>query len=106
MRLDVQAVDMNRTGIGLPQPEDTFESGRLTGAVRSQQSKYLAHTHFEGDAANRFGSAVPLPQARCLRARLLKTRLFNASVLCRSITANTFPMRVSRLSAGRQSKAA
>jgi hypothetical protein len=61
MRPEVQPVDVNGAAIGLPQSDDTFESGGFTGAVRSQQSKNLACTDLEADVANRLGSAVSLP---------------------------------------------
>ena len=61
MRPQVQTVDLNRAGIGLPQSEDTFEGCGLAGAVGSQQSEDLARAYLETDIANRRSRTVAFP---------------------------------------------
>ena len=63
LRPEVQSVDPNRTCVGHPQSEDTFESGGFARAVRADQGEDLACRHFETDLAHRLTGALPFAQA-------------------------------------------
>lgn len=55
-------MDVNGAAVGLTQPQNAFEGGCLTRAVRSQQSEDLPDPDFETDAANRYCVVVTFPQ--------------------------------------------
>jgi hypothetical protein len=48
-RSDVAPVQQDPARVGLHQPHDRIEAGRLAGAIRAQQADHLAAMHFEAD---------------------------------------------------------
>ena len=57
------AQHFNLTGIGLQQPFEDLDGGRLAGAVRPEQTKTLAGPHLEVEAGDRHHVTVAFVQA-------------------------------------------